>query len=31
MKEVLYGWPFDRAEHERVLEWVAETRGGLKG
>jgi hypothetical protein len=30
MKEVLYQWPFDRAVHERVLEWVGETRGGLK-
>jgi hypothetical protein len=30
MKEVLYQWPFDRAEHARVLKWVAETRGGLK-
>jgi hypothetical protein len=30
MKEVLYEWPFNRADHARVLEWVAETRGGLK-
>jgi hypothetical protein len=30
MKEVLYQWPFDRAEHERVLEWAIETKGGLK-
>ncbi len=29
MKEVLYQWPFDRAEHETVLAWAAETRGGL--
>ena len=30
MKEVLYAWQFDRAVHESVLAWVAETRGGLK-
>lgn len=30
MKEVLHTWPFDRADHARVLEWVAETRGGLR-
>jgi hypothetical protein len=29
MKEVLYQWPFDRAEHERILKWVVETKGGL--
>jgi hypothetical protein len=30
MKEVLYQWPFDRAEHEKTLEWVIKTKGGLK-
>src|SRR5262249_8151311 len=30
MKEVLYQWPFDRAEHETVLKWAIETSGGLK-
>jgi hypothetical protein len=30
MKDVLYQWPFDRAEHERILAWVIETKGGLK-
>ena len=30
MKEVLYQWPFERAEHERILEWVMKTKGGLK-
>ena len=29
MKEVLYQWPFDRAEHEKTLEWVMKTKGGL--
>jgi hypothetical protein len=29
MKEVLYQWPFDRSVHEAVLQWVAQTRGGL--
>jgi hypothetical protein len=22
MKEVLYGWPFDKAEHEKIIAWV---------
>jgi hypothetical protein len=30
MKDVLYQWPFDRAEHERIIEWVVATKGGLK-
>lgn len=30
MKEVLYQWPFERAEHEKSLEWVMKTKGGLK-
>jgi hypothetical protein len=30
MKDVLFQWPFDRAEHERTLEWVIKTKGGLK-
>jgi hypothetical protein len=30
MKDVLYQWPFDRAEHERMIEWVIATKGGLK-
>jgi hypothetical protein len=30
MKEVLYEWPFDRAEHEKMLRWAIETKGGLK-
>jgi hypothetical protein len=29
MKEVLYQWPFDRAEHGKILEWFVETKGGL--
>ncbi len=29
MKDVLYEWRFDRAEHERILEWAADTKGGL--
>jgi hypothetical protein len=30
MKEVLCQWPFDRAVHEKVLEWGMKTSGGLK-
>ena len=30
MKEVLYQWPFDRAEHQALLQWVIETKGGLR-
>jgi hypothetical protein len=30
MKEVLYQWPFDRAAHEKTLEWVVKTKGGLQ-
>jgi hypothetical protein len=29
MKEVLHQWPFDRVEHEKTLEWVMKTKGGL--